>query len=166
MLGNPFAARIPKQNLLFPSVWYLNDDSVFAVGDSHVVYFNKNREEKWEKEFNTVYSSGIALGKYLVIAADSEKKAGAVGKRLTDIRVLNTGGQQVASYSIGDKVENIETCSDVIAVNTGREVYFINTKGKLIKKISSKSDVQYVRFFNKGEAAIIAKGILMITKLD
>lgn len=166
MLGNPFAARIPKDTLVFPSAWYLNDDSVFAVSDSYIVYFDKGRNEKWGKEFREVYSSNTVSGKYLVLAAASEKKGGAFGRSLTDIQVLNIKGQQISSYTIEDRVVNIDTYSDVIAINTGREVYFINTRGKLVGKYSSKSDIMRVYFFSKVEAAIVTKNSVVIIKIS
>jgi hypothetical protein len=32
ILGNPFAAKVPMQNEIFPSVWYFSDNSVASVG--------------------------------------------------------------------------------------------------------------------------------------
>jgi hypothetical protein len=164
MLGNPFAARVPKQNCILPSIWYLEDDSVFAVGDSYIVYYDKNREEKWGKEFKRIYSSSVVSGNCLAVALSSDETAAGLGKNATDIQVLNKKGQQVSSYKIGDVVINLEAFNDIIVANTGREVYFLDTNGKLYSKYTSKSDIYYVRFLNNSDAAVITKGSVVIVK--
>jgi hypothetical protein len=166
MFGNPFAARVPKQDFVFPSVWYLNDDSVYAVGDSNIVYYDKNRNEKWRKEFNEIYSSSIASGKYLAVALNSGERSSHFGKNTTDIQVLSKEGKQIASYKIEDLVINLEAFNDVIAANTGREVYFLNTSGKFYGKYNSKSDIHYVSYLNNSEAAVITRESVVVVRFN
>ena len=83
----------------------------------------------------------------------------------SEIVLLNVKGEKVSQYQLEGTVINIETYSDNIAVNTGREVYFINTKGNLIGKYSSKTDIIGVNFFNKQEAEIVTKGSIVVTNV-
>ena len=53
-----------------------------------------------------------------------------------------------------------------MAINTGREVYFINSKADLILKYNSLSDVLQVYFFSKDEAAIVTRNSVDIIKIQ
>lgn len=166
MLGNPFAAKEPVKDVIFPSVWYLNDDSLLAVSDSLLVFYDKERNEKWRKEFSRIYSSNVVLGKYLVIAVESENKPGMLGGASSEILFFNSKGNKTAACEVEAGVRNLRVCSDIIAVNTGREVYFIDTKGKLIGKYSSKHEILDVYFFSKAEAAVVTKSSVVVTQLN
>lgn len=165
MQGKPFA-KIVKQGIL-PYMAFLNGEALMAAGDSSVILFDKNGNEKWTQDYKKakIYSVDVVLGKYAVIAADVEAKAGAAGNQSVEVRIVNSDGKQVSTYAPGDGVVNIAAYGNVIAVNTGREVHFINTKGKLIKKCESKSDIISVRFLSKQEAAVFNKGNILIVKL-
>lgn len=164
ILGKSIAAnKISQEGIIYPSFWYLNNDSMIAVSDDMLVCFDKTGKESWntKKEFPNIkiYSSKVSLGKYPVFAF------GAANSNVTDVKILNTSGAPVSQYQIEGAVFNIETYSDTIAINTGREVHFINTKGKLLGKYSSKSDIIGVNFFNKMEAEIITKNSLVVTSI-
>jgi hypothetical protein len=162
MRGNPFSARVLRENEIFPSIWYLDDDSLMALNSNTIIFFDKNRNEKWDKNFNKIYSSNILLGKYMVVGIMDEKKPG-MRNHISEIRVFDVKGNQTASCQIEGEIINIETYSDIIAVNTGRELYFVNSKGKLLGKYNSKSDISKIHFFNRQEILVVSKNNLTIT---
>lgn len=167
ILGTPLAGKIPKEDVIFSSAWYLDNDYVLAISDSLVLCLDKNRNEKWKQDFagRKVYSSGVAQGKYAVVAVSGRDKPGVFDGNASELKIFNANGQQGAVCPIDADVENIGICSDMIAVNTGREVYFINTKGKLIGKYASKIDIIEASFLSRKSAAIITKGSVVVYKM-
>lgn len=165
--GRSIAAKLIQEDAIFPSIWYMDKDFLLAVGDSVAVCFDMDRNEKWKQDYTgkKVYSSKVSLGKYAVIAAGSGNITGIAGDGHSEVSVFNSKGQKAGSYKLDDEVLNIETYSDMIAVNTGKEVHFINTRGKLLGKYTSKGDVSYVCFFDKQEAAVIMKNSVVIIKI-
>lgn len=160
ILGNPSAAKTLKQNEIFPSVLYLGDNSVVSAGGKFVTYLDKNRELKWEKEFDNIMSTAVLQNKYIAIA-HSGIGNGAGGNE-TVVEIFGINGHKTAEFLPEDRVAGLSGYSDMLAVNTGREVYFINSRGKLIGKYTAKADIKSVYFFSKLEAAVITKTNVVI----
>jgi hypothetical protein len=155
ILGNPFAAKVPIQNEIFPSVWYFSDNSVASVGENVVVFLDKNRDVKWEKEFNGITSSAVLQDKYIAIASAGTGNAAGGSASVTEI--FGTNGRKAAQYPLPEGVISLNAYSDMLSINTGREVYFINSRGRFAGKYVSKADITGVYFFNKLEAAVVTK---------
>lgn len=166
MMGNPFAAKIPEQGMIFTFIRYLGDDSLAAASDTMLVYYDKNRSEKWRKTFDRIYSLDVLLGKYIAVASKEGKDRSNAGGSLTTVDIFNSKGQTVSSFEIDDEVVNVRAFEDLVAVNTGREVYFVNSRGKLTGKYSSKSDITEVYFFSKVEAAVITKTSIAVIRVN
>lgn len=164
MMGNPYAARTLESGMIFPLIKHLEDDSFLAASDSLLVFYDRDRNEKWRRNFQKVYSADILLEKY-VVAAVKNKNAEGRGSYVPVVEIINNKGQTTAISEICDEVVNIRTFSDIIAVNTGREVFFINSKGRLVGKYSSKSDIEDVYLFNKMEAAVVTKTCIAVVSV-
>ncbi|NSW90019.1 MAG: hypothetical protein HPY74_04910 [Firmicutes bacterium] len=160
LLGNPFAALSPCENHVYPFVWALEDDSFAIVNDTSIIYFDKNRSEVWKKEYKRVYSTGVIDDRVFIAAVSSVEGANAC-----KIVLINKAGNIVKDYQLGEEVYNISTYHDTAAINTGREVHFVNGRGDLIVKYSSISDVEEVHFFSKNEAAVVTKNSVDIVRI-
>lgn len=154
-----------EDNVILPSLWNLNGDYIIGVSDDVVICYNMNLKRKWKRDYTKIYSSNIALGKYSIIAIPSDTKSGLIGKSASEIKVINTKGEEVSTYTINDKVTNIECSGNIIAVNTGSEVYFINTNGKLIGKYISKSLIMGVHFFDRQEAMVQTQNSIVVLRI-
>lgn len=168
MLGNPTGTKIMIEDTVFPSVGYLDNETIAAVSEDRVVCWNKEGKEKWKALFEgkEIYSSSIREGKGIVLAVSSDRKAGILSGAATTIVAVNSEGKQSELYSLQDRVKNLETEEDVIAINTGSEVHFVNTKGKLLGKHSSKLDITEVRFFNRSEALVITNASVEVVEIN
>ena len=168
MFGKSLAAKTLREEELYPNLWFLKDELVIAVNESGIICVDGAGNEKWKQEFTNrkVYSAGIIPGKYVIAAVGRENNQGVLGGAETDVIILNSEGKQTEAYEIQDRVLNIETYSDLAAVNTGREIYFINTRGKLVGKYTSKADVVEVHFFNRQQAAVVTKTNVVIAEIQ
>lgn len=158
----PVAGMSLNEEDIFPFIWQLDDDSFFTVGSSTVVYVDKDRNKKWTNQYGKIYSSGVIQNKYLALAAIDLGNRSASN---TKISILNRQGKEIASYQVKDEVKNIQVYVDIIAVNTGREVLIINSKGELLDQYSFKSDVLNVYFLNRFQAAVVTNNSVEIITL-
>ncbi len=160
----PFSSILLKDDI-FPITGYLYGGAFFAASDKDFVIFDEQRNEKSHIEFakDSIYGAKNALDKYVIVAV--KNLDGNVFSNSSLVKGYDKSGNEMLNYSIDDKIVNIETFSDIIAVNTGRQVYFINTKGKLIGQFSSKSDILEVHFYNKLKAMIVTKENITMTKV-
>lgn len=154
-----------KMDEIMPYVNYMGDGSVLATGTSKIIHIDKAVKEKWEKEYTKIYSSIICEGKYIVIAADNLDKPSTAGFGNAIINIFNQQGEIISEYIVDDEVKNLEAIGDIIAVNSGREVHFINTRGKLIKKSGFKADVLQVHFFSEDEALVVTRNSVLRIKI-
>ena len=162
MRGNLIAARIPDSGAIFPVAGYLDNDFLAAASDSLIVCFDSGRNEVWRKEFDRIYSLEILLGKYIAAAVSGSKSSTG---NAPEIQIFTMKGDCAASGPIEGEIRNIRVYEDIIAVNTSREVYFINAKGSLIRKYGFKTDVLDVHFFSRLEAMIVAKNTITIVRI-
>jgi hypothetical protein len=161
LLGNPFAALLPRENLMYPFVFTLEDDSFSIANDTSIICFDRNRNEVWEKKYKKVYSIDVIDDKLFIAAVSSNDTANT-----SEILFITREGKVLKSYPLKREVNNISTYRDIVAINTGREVYFINSKADLILKYNSLSDVLQVYFFSKDEAAIVTRNSVDIIKIQ
>lgn len=160
--GKPLA-KVTKQDMLIPVLWYLEDDSVVTGSNNAITCFDRNGRQKWEQQFSKVFSANVVLDKYIAAAVGENDKKGSEGK--INVELVDSNGKFTPIYGLNDEVRDIQAYSNIIAVNTGNDVYFINTRGKLIRKYSSKTDIVKVCFFNKQEAAVVTKGTVTVIKI-
>ncbi|MCX8129099.1 MAG: DUF5711 family protein [Clostridia bacterium] len=165
-MAGKVTGKLKEINAIFPFIWPMNNNSIVAVGDSAAVCIDEEKKIKWRLQFDKVYSSNSSLGKLIVIAAKGNGSSGMFSGEKTEVKIINTAGESAKEFSVDGDVYGIETYGSTIAVNSGREIYFANTKGKLIGKYSSKIDILEVQFFNKDEVAVISKNNIVVTRIN
>lgn len=82
----------------------------------------------------------------------------------TIIEIRETENDKTTVYTVEGVAKDINSFNNVIAINLGQEIEFINTKGMLLKRYSSVQEVQNVVIGN-GIAGIIYKDQVEIIKL-
>lgn len=168
MSGKPFAAKTPEDDQIFPSAWYINKNCILAVGDSSVIYFDKNRQQKWKQDFSgrKIFSSSVLMDKYAVVAVSGRDKPGGFKSSPAEVEIFNTDGKLSAQYAMEDEVKSVQAFDDIIAASSNMGVDFINSRGKLVGKYNSKYDILGVHFLNKQEAAVVTRGCISICKIN
>lgn len=157
MLGKPSFEKRIFENSVFAAAAILENDSAVLAGDSSVINIGKDGKDRWSKDFDKIYSMKTALDKLVVIAVNDDEKSGLLQGSNSEVKILNSNGSQSASYKIEGQVKNMSVFDDVIAVNNGHEIDFINTRGKLITKYTSISDIANVYFFSRQQAVAVTK---------
>lgn len=168
MNGSGSKDIVPREDVMFPVMWYLDNGLLAVVGNSSVIAFSDVPEEKWKYELgdNKVYCSDILNGKNLVLAVSGKDKEGNLRDDITDIKILDRDGEAASEFSIEDKIRSIKIYDDVISLNTGREIYFVNSEGKLLDKYTSSTDVSEVFFLDGQEVVLVTKNKIIIININ
>lgn len=96
------------------------------------------------------------------IYIEEEKKE--IFKTNSYINIVNTNNNDNYTYNLEDVPKTLYSNNNIIALNVGTEVYFLNNKGWLIKKYSTKQEITNI-IFSSHIASIIYKDRIVILDL-
>ena len=82
----------------------------------------------------------------------------------TILEIKGTSNDRTVTYTVEGVAKDIYSFNNIIAINLGQEVEFINTSGWLLKRYSSLQEVQNVIIGN-GIAGIVYKDQVEIINL-
>lgn len=159
MKGNPLQGKITMEDEVFGSIWYFSNDEAVAVSDTSAVCLTTEGVVKWSKDLGkgNILSSAMVEGKNLVLAVKSKEKDSLLSADTSAIIVINGKGDEAAVLRIEGTVANLSAFQDVILINAGREAQFINIKGKMMGKLSVKSDILKAMLLSKKQAVAVTK---------
>jgi len=166
--GKILSSQAPVEHTIFSCINYLSGDEFIAIGDSSIVSFNKVSHIKWKKaNIARILSSNVALGKYVIIAQSKQNKINKLSDYKSNITIYNNrNGNTHAQYQVSDAIKELEVYSNIIAANTGHDVFFINTSAELLTKCTSTREINKIRFFNTNEILIITQNGAKVVKLS
>ncbi len=113
---------------------------VCAFDDSVEIINQKTNEKKYDIEKNNTFVS-CDLNSH--IAYITEESTGIFNSKST-VNILNTSNNQKNEYNIEEVVKEMYAYKNIIGVNVGTEIYFVNTNGMLVKKYTSKQEITNV----------------------
>jgi len=92
-----------------------------------------------------------------------EEKTG-VFNTISHINIINTQNNDLRTYNLEEIPKGLYSNKNIIAVNVGTEVYFLNTNGWLIRRYSTKQEITNI-VFSKYLAGIVYKDKIVIVNL-
>ncbi len=166
IFGETKAGAVSDVNQVYSAIYFIDRNHVLASGDTGAACYKTDGSLIWGNNFGgrKVYSANILEGGYTAVAASGDNTLGSLLKKRPEVIILNSKGEVFAKHNIEKEILNINAYSDIIAVNSGRMVSFVNRKGKLLSTYSSKSDIKSVYFFSRLEAALVTKQGVSIIK--
>ena len=120
---------------------YQDKDFLVCVFDNSVEKINLKTEEtklEIEKSFSFV---SCDLDSHIVYI--KEENNGIFNSKST-VNILNTSNSQINIYNIDEVIKEMYAYKNIIGVNVGSEMYFLNTNGMLLKKYTSKQEITNV----------------------
>ena len=93
-----------------------------------------------------------------------EEEMTGVFKTNSHVKITNTQNGEENSYNINDVPKEMYAKDNIIAVNTGTEVYFLNANGWLVKKYTTRQEVTNIMFSNN-LAGLVYKDKIVIINL-
>lgn len=130
------------------------DDSIHSIKDGECKEIINTKDKQIAFMSANLKSSIVYI---------EEEKSG-VFKTNSHINIMNTQNNHIYTYNLDDVTKELFVNNDIIAVNTGNEVYFLDTKGWLKKKFSTKQEVSDI-MLSKDLAGIIYKDKIIIIDL-
>ena len=97
------------------------------------------------------------------IAYVDEQKTGLF-KAQSNVHIVNTSDYHEKIYKMDYVAKDIYANDNVIAINVGTEIYFVDTNGWLIKRYTANQEITNVKF-SEGLATIIYKDKIVIIDL-
>lgn len=157
-------STITYEDAIFPSVGYMKNGNIIAVGNNSVMCLDRNRKEKWRcgMEKNQLYSVFFEKGKYTAVAMSGENKAGFFEGTKSIIKIFDDGGKAAGQCTIPGQVKSLDSNGEIISVNMGREVYFITNRGRIRGKYASDREIKSVELVNSSEAAVFTTDSVVI----
>lgn len=149
-----------ETNEMITGLKYQKKDKLLCSFDKYILKMTQSTTEK-------IYET-TDLTAYVDINLDREflridKEESSVFKSDYRLKINNTEGKE-KTYIIEGSIKDITDKEKIIALNLGKEVQFINNKGRLIKKYTSSQEVKDVIISNK-IGAIIYKDKIDIINL-
>ena len=120
------------------NVQYQDKQKLICMYNDSIKRITQNNEETILdiKEKNTFAS--IELDNH--IAYISEENNGSFNSNSV-LNIINVQNNQKSTYTFDELAKDMKTYNNIIGVNVGTDIYFINTKGMLIKKYTSNQEI-------------------------
>lgn len=131
--------NIADANDLIIDIEYNNKNDLICMYDTHIDLFNKDGNKELVDLNNnvTLYADINTVSNLIQIIKDEKGKA-----KLQIIDSNNTESKK--DYQIGSTPRQLYIYGNMIAVNLGTEVEFINNNGWLVKRYKSNQEVQQI----------------------
>lgn len=132
------------------------NDGVYTLADG-----NKNKTINYKENEKNYTFAGIDMFNniYQVNEITNETQ-----NQYSIVNIYNTATKKQKEYIIRNIAKSTYSSGDTIAINTGTEVYFINTRGWLKKKYVSTQEIRSLKMSDRA-AAIIYKDKIEILVL-
>lgn len=147
---------------LIINIEYNNKNKLICMYDEHIDIYSEgqNAEMINFKEGNILFSDINLSNKIIKI----EKKSTGVFSAEAEMKIVNTNTQKETVYAIESVPKTVYVQDNMIAINLGTNVLFINDNGWLVKKYQSSQEIQEIVLCNS-LAAIASKNKIEIVSL-
>lgn len=151
-----------EPNKLIVSVKYHQNNKIACMYDNSIdIISNENNTEFLSLQQNkdiTLMSVDLDNS----ISYIDEQSKGPFNSN-TIVKIVDTTTKKEYTYVIDDVIKDIYVKDDIIAVNAGTEIYFFNSKCRLLKKYDSRQEITDV-IVSKNLSVIIYKDKLVLIK--
>lgn len=134
-------------NTLLIKIKY-SGNKLIAFADDGVRLYNNGKDEKMLDVDTNISFIDIDLDGYVASVRE--------GGNEYELNITNVDTNKVNTYYISDAIKNIYCNNNIIAIDIGNKVEFVNSSGWLVKKFSSSQNIKEI-IIGKNIATIIYK---------
>ena len=128
-----------KANSLITNIKYQEKDKLVCMYDDSIHVISNDQDEIISDKTNKKISiSSIELSNNVV---DVEEKSSGLFTADSIVSIINTDNKNVNTYTAQNVTKVIYTYENIIALNLGAEVEFINTDGWLVKRYVANQEI-------------------------
>lgn len=110
------------------------DNGIYSLSDGNIEQITNFDDQNKKYSF-----AGINLSNTIY---EIEELSDGISNQSSNVLLINSSNKKVKTYSISGIAKETASSDDNIAVNLGTEVYFINSRGWLIKKYIATQEVE------------------------
>lgn len=121
------------------SIKYQDDNKLVCMYDDSIHVIENNSDKKI-LDISDTKNTFADINLKNSVACITEKSSGLFAN--IDVEITNITNSKSNVYNIDGVAASMKTRDDVIAVNIGTEVYFVNTSGWLLKKYESSTEIK------------------------
>lgn len=151
-----------EKGKLITNIKYQDRNSLICMYDSNIELL-QNNESTVITEFKETDTSFVTIDLYGHVAKINEKSTG-IFTADTQINLIDVNSKKESIYTANGACKEIYTYDNIIAMNMGSEVHFVNTNGWLAKKYISTQEIKDV-VIGSGIAGIVYKDKIEIINL-
>lgn len=135
-----------EQNKLLVNITYQDDNRIVCMyTDGINVIENDQETVVFDNQDKKITAQSVGLNNYFVTI--QEESAGIFSANSV-INIINAESKETKTYTVETSVKEMYTKGDIIALNLGTEVEFINTGGWLVKRYIASQEVTNVTVSN------------------
>ena len=145
---------------LLTNINYNNRGQITCMYDNSIDIIKEEKDENILKIDNSqVTFMSINMNNNVVYI---EEETSGVFKTNANVKIVNTQNNDISVYNIEEVPKELYTNDNIIAINVGTEVYFLNSNGWLIRKYSTRQEVTNIIFSNNLAALVYKDKIIII----
>lgn len=149
-------------NDLIININYQNKNELMCMYDKHIDVLNEGKNTQvlnFENE-DTLFADINLSSKIVKII----RKSTGVFNQETEMQIINSDNKNINTYSIENEPKTVYIQDDIIAINLGTRVLFINDNGWLVKEYKSSQEIQEIVLCGN-VAGIVSKNKIEIVSL-
>ena len=153
---------VAAANDLIINIKYNNKNELICMYDEHIDILNgdQNAELISLREEEALFADVNLTSKAIKII----KKSDGPFSANSELQITDIDSKKVSSYTLENIPKKVYVQGEIIAVDLGTSVVFINDRGWLVKKYQSSQEIQEIVFCNN-VAGIVAKNTIKILPL-
>ena len=151
-----------KQDDLIINIKYNNKNELICMYDKHIDLFDEGENSEivnFENE-NILFADINLSSKFIKIV---QKNSGILNSEI-ELQIINSSNKNINTYKVENTPKKVSVQDDMIAINLGTSILFVNDNGWLVKKYQSSEEIQKVVLCNN-IAGIIYKDKIKIVSL-
>ena len=133
-----------ETNNLITNIEYQHKDKLICIYDNSIHSISNGKDEdilNLQEDDKKIYWADIKLEDCIYRAVE---KSTGLFKADTTIEIMNTATKKQTMYTVEGAVKKICCHKNILAIDLGGQINFINTNGWLMKSYTSSQDVQNV----------------------
>ena len=151
--------RNAEKGTLLIDIIYQSKNKLVCMYDNSIEMIENEQEKDLLKITNQITFASTGLNNNISYI---EEETSGVFKTNSIVKIVNIQNNNTSTYNIEEVPKELYTNDNVIAVNVGTEIYFINTSGWLLRKYSTKQEITKVLFSNNIAGVVYKDKIIII----
>lgn len=135
-----------QQNALITNIKYQDNDKLVCMYDNSIRIIADDKDELLVYYANEkINFSSIELNNSVI---NVKEQSSGLFTADSIVNIINVSNKDVKTYKVDSVTKDVRTYENIIALNLGSEIEFINTDGWLVKRYISKQEITNMVFSN------------------